>query len=401
MLERVMIIAGESSGELYGALLARELKKRHREISITGMGGEKMAAAGVELISGITASFGLTEVFKTLLETQKTFQKILTAIKTLRPQVLVLIDYPDFNMRIAQAVKGQGAAILYYVSPQVWAWRKNRINTLKRIIHKMALILPFEEKLYHDAGVECEFVGHPIIDEITEVLAGAGFAVPQIGSEELKQTFRKKLGLDPAKATMALMPGSRRHEILKLMPVIIDSMNDARIRDRGFQFVMPVAPNLNPEVRAEMLGMLKLFSAGQLIIVENSIEALLSADASVIASGTSTLQAAVLRVPMVVMYKVSAFSYFVGRLVVKIQHFSLANVILDFMQKDGIRIKELLQADASSENVCAELSRILDDKAYENELQAQFKVVADYFIDKSASGKVALMVEELEARNYV
>lgn len=401
MLERVMIIAGESSGELYGALLARELKKRDSKISITGMGGEKMAAAGVELLSGITASFGLTEALKTLIETKNTFQKILTSIKILRPQVLVLIDYPDFNMRLAAAAKGQGVLILYYVSPQVWAWRSGRIQTLKKIVDRMALILPFEEKLYRDAEVECEFVGHPIMDEITEVLAGAGFAVPQIGSEELKQAFRKKLGLELKRPVMVLMPGSRRHEITKLLPVIIDAVKDVRLKNRGFQFVLPVAPNLNPAVRAEMLGLLSALSDTPPVIVENSIEALLAADAGVIASGTSTLQAALLRVPMVVMYKFSAFSYFVGKLVVKIKHFSLANVVLDFMHKDGVRIKELLQAEACRENVCAEICRIFDDKTYENELQAQFNVVAGYFTDKSASGRVAVMVEEMGGRKNV
>lgn len=390
-----MIIAGESSGELYGALLARELKKRNSEVSITGMGGEKMSAAGVELITGITASFGLTEALKTLSETKKTFHKILSAIKTLRPQVLVLIDYPDFNMRLAEAVKGQGAAVLYYVSPQVWAWRGKRINVLKRVVDKMALILPFEEKLYNDAGVECEFVGHPIMDEISDALSASGFVFSQTGSPEVKKAFRERLKLDPAKPTMVLMPGSRRHEILKLMPVIIDSMKDARMKDRGFQFVIPVAPNLNTTVRAEMLGMLSSVSDAPPQVVENSIEALLAADAAIIASGTSTLQAAVLGVPMVVMYKLSALSYFVGRLVVKVKHISLANVLLDFTQKSGPRITELLQSDACSERVSAEICRMLDDKTYSDGLSAQFKFIAGHFTGRNASARVAAMVEEL------
>ena len=220
-----MIISGESSGELYGAFLAKALKAHNTGIRIIGVGGDRMKSAGVELISSIASSFGITEAIKTFGKIRKTFRKVCNALNAFNPQVLVLIDYPDFNMRVAREAKKAGIKILYYVSPQVWAWRSGRVKTIGRLVDKMAVILPFEEDIYRKAGVSCEFAGHPVMDEIREVLQHSGFGTRDIGSAALKTAMRKDLGLIPDKPVLTLMPGSRPHEVSKLLPVITDVIN--------------------------------------------------------------------------------------------------------------------------------------------------------------------------------
>ena len=172
-MNTVMIIAGESSGELYGSLLARELKQRDPDMHIIGVGGQRMQEAGVELISAISDAFGLVEAVASLQKIKETYKRVVAAMKEQSPQVLVLIDYPDFNLKVAGKAKSLGIPILYYVSPQVWAWRKGRVKKIAKLVNRMAVILPFEEKLYRDAGVPCEFVGHPIMEEIETVLKSA------------------------------------------------------------------------------------------------------------------------------------------------------------------------------------------------------------------------------------
>ena len=399
-----MIISGESSGELYGAFLARALKARNKEIKIIGVGGDRMQSAGVELISRIASSFGATEAIKTFGRIRKTFRKVCDTLKAFKPQVLVLIDYPDFNMRVAQEAKKAGIKILYYVSPQVWAWRSGRVSTIGRLVDKMAVILPFEEDIYRKAGVPCEFVGHPVMDEIREVLENSGFGTKDIGSAALKSAMRKDLGLMPDRPVMALMPGSRPHEVSKLLPVITDVINEMKRLHPDYQFVIPVAPNLDSNALSEII------TQHSALITNNSIKALLAADSAVIASGTSTLQAAMLKVPMVVIYKLSPLTFFLGRLIVKVKYISLANILLDYLPPhppldkggqrggEGLRVRELLQGNASSENIIMELTRTIADQSYKDEMVSQLGKATVLFMDKGASLRVAGMIEELGAK---
>ncbi|MBI3592487.1 MAG: lipid-A-disaccharide synthase, partial [Nitrospirae bacterium] len=357
MLERVMIISGESSGELYGALLARALKSRNPEMRIVGVGGDRMESAGVEFISRISSSFGLTEAIKTYGEIRKTFRKVVSAFKSFSPQVVVLIDYPDFNIRVAREAKRLGIRVLYYVSPQVWAWRMKRVKTIAELVDMMAVILPFEVDIYRQTDVRCEFVGHPVMDEITEVVQDSGFGIADIGSAGLKSRGKNELGLLPDKPVMALMPGSRLHEVEKLLPVMADVATEMKRRYPDYQFVMPLAPNLDEALFPRYIS--EIFH----VVKGRSIKALLSSDIALIASGTSTLQAALLGIPTVVIYKLSPLTYFIGKLIVKVKHISLVNILLDKSVEDdsGLRIRELLQADANKENIMSELVKISDD----------------------------------------
>jgi lipid-A-disaccharide synthase len=389
MPKKVMIISGESSGELYGAYLAKALKTRNPEIDIAGVGGERMQAAGVRLVSKISSSFGVVEAIRTYSEIKKTFGKILDALKSSPPDALVLIDYPDFNMRLAKEAKKLGIKILYYVSPQIWAWRKGRIKTIGRLIDKMAVILPFEEEIYKRHDIPCEFVGHPILDEIREILRDTA-------DNESKLKIKKELGLIPERPAIALMPGSRFHEIKKLLPEMSAVIKEMKEKNADCQFVMPVAPNLSGSALS-LINEFKETHNNELHIANNSIKALISADAAVIASGTSALQAAFLGIPTVVVYKLSPLTYFLGRLIVKVRHISLPNILLDKSVKDdsGLRIKELLQTDANAENIAKELIGIMDIAEYRNEMTEQLRKVRGLFLYKNASLRAAEMAEEL------
>ena len=386
MLERIMIIAGESSGELYGALLAKALRSRNPGLRIAGVGGERMGSAGVELISEIASSFGLIEAIKTFGKIKKTFKKIVAALTSFAPQVVVLIDYPDFNIPVAREAKKQGVKVLYYVSPQVWAWRVKRVATIGKLVDAMAVILPFEADLYRGTGVPCEFVGHPVMDEIAGVTGNS-------------DAIRAELGLHPDRPVMVLMPGSRPHEVQKLLPLMVEAASAMKERFPGYQFVVPVAPNLSNEVLSVMRNELKKFDLQSFVITDQAVKALLSADIALIASGTATLQAALLGVPMVVLYKLSPFTYFVGKLVVKVSHVSLVNILLDKSVQDdsGHRIRELLQGAANKKNIMDELARLSDSHEYRNAMISQMERVRALFLNRNASLRVAEMVEELMA----
>ena len=391
-IERVMIIAGESSGELYGAFLARSIAVLSPGVRIIGVGGDRMADAGVELISRISSSFGLIEVIRTYRELKNTFRKAVDALSSFTPQVLVLIDYPDFNLRLATEAKKKGIKVLYYVSPQVWAWRKGRIYTISQLVDKMAVILPFEEGLYRETGLSCEFVGHPVVDEIREIIGQEGFGPADIGSAELKARMKQKLGLDMSRPVITVMPGSRRHEISRLLPVLVQSISEIQKKYPEYQCVIPVAPNLDK----------RLFEDSALpdtcrLIQQGAIEALVASDAAVIASGTSTLQAALLETPMVVVYKLSPITFFVGRLIIKVRYIGLVNLLLEkSVQNDtGLRIKELLQDYASAANIFSELCNIIDNRIYRAEMLSQLSKIRGLYKGKRASARVAEMVLEL------
>jgi lipid-A-disaccharide synthase len=410
MLKRVMIISGESSGELYGSLLAKTLKKRNSSIEIAGVGGEMMESVGVKLISRISSAFGTVEAIKKYNEIRNTFKSIISVLKSFAPQVLILIDYPDFNIRVAKEAKKLGIKILYYVSPQIWAWRKGRIKVIGRLVDMMAVILPFEEEIYRQAGIPSEFVGHPVVDEIREVITEVTSYKLQVTSSadivsrEFKLKVREELGLIADKPVMTLMPGSRTHEIKKLLPVMHDVIIEMQKRYPDYQFVMPIAPNL-PEKEAKKIRgwegkqsqLLNLSSSQPLVLKGHSIKALLASDSAVIASGTSTLQAALLGIPMTVVYKLSPLTYCIGKLIVKVKHIALVNVILDNSLKNsgGIRVRELLQKDVCKENIMNEIDRIINDMGYRNNMLSQFQKVREFFLDKNASLRVAEMAEEM------
>ncbi len=392
----LLIIAGESSGELYGALLAQEILHRNPECHIKGVGGRRMADAGVNLIAPIASAFGLTEAFRALKELRETFARVKRLLDEHRPDIVVLIDYPDFNFKVAQEAKKRGIPVLYYVSPQVWAWRTKRVYTMKKIADMIALILPFEEEIYRTASIRFEFVGHPALDEIEQYLNKRNMTLSDLSDTAFKEPLKRAFGVDYG-LCIGLLPGSRRHEIKTLLPVIVESARQIREAFRDVTFIMPIAPNIEHATNEFILNSIAPLKDCLIILKGDSIGALAAADLAIIASGTATFQATMLNVPMVVIYKVSALSYFIGRLLIKVNHIALSDLLLEkcYPNEAPVMIKELVQSDVNAQNILSEIDRLINDRAYYNEMLKSFQMVRSLFLNHRASKRVAEIIEEM------
>lgn len=375
MPETVMIVAGETSGELYGALLATALRNKIPDLQLIGIGGRRMQAAGVRLVAGIASAFGLAEAVSALRELRKSFRSAVDALKEEKPSVLVLIDYPDFNLRLAEKAKQLGIKVLYYVSPQVWAWRRNRIYRIARLVDRMAVILPFEVDIYRETGLECEFVGHPVFDEIR-------------GMPTDKNRLKEALGLDPGRPLLSLLPGSRAHEIDRLLPVLTALMDVFSPEFRDFQFCIPFAPNTDLQKYEALLEPLR--KRGVVINQGRSLEVMAASDCAVLASGTATLQAVLLNVPIVVIYKVSLLTQLIGRLLIHARFMTLANILADREV-----VKEFLQGQVTLPNIMEELRKILADGRHRAELLDAYAKIQGIFSSRHASDRVAEMAIEM------
>ena len=394
-MNTVMIIAGESSGELYGSLLATELKRQWPDLHIVGIGGSKMSEAGVELIARTSDAFGLMEAVSSLRRVRAAFSSAVSALRTYKPGVLVLIDYPDFNFRVGKLAKSLGIKILYYVSPQVWAWRKGRVKKIAGFVDRMAVILPFEEEIYRAAGVPCEFVGHPILEEIGDVFEKA--ENKRLTDVELRASFKAALGLDPNKPVLSLLPGSRPSELTRHIPLMVDVVRalktDPELHPRkDYQFCMPLAPNTDETKYGRFLEALR--QEGVVINKGESVRTVALSDMAVVASGTATLQTALLEVPMVVIYKLSALSYHLGKRILDVKHISLVNIL------SGTEVvKELIQDRANPREIIEELKRIAFDTPYRDSMILHYKKMKGPFSGKSTSKRVAEMVLEIAGRD--
>ena len=370
-----MIVAGETSGELYGALLAMSLKKRMPDIRIIGIGGERMQQAGVEIISRISSAFGLAEAVSSLKTIRKTFAHAVNALQTYKPDVLVLIDYPDFNLKLAAEARKNHIKVLYYVSPQVWAWRKKRVTKIARLVDRMAVVLPFEEELYKKVGLPCEFVGHPVYDEIKNLPTE-------------KNALKAELGLEKGRPLLSLLPGSRPHELERLLPLMLDVVREFKKEHANYQFCMPFAPNTDMKKYSPILRLFK--EEGVIVTKGESLRTLAASEIAVIASGTATLQAALLGVPLVVVYKLFPLTYWIGRMIVKVKHVSLVNIL----SGRGV-VKELLQSEATTLNIVHELGKILSGGSYTKRMMDAYARIREIYSSQNASERVADMAEEM------
>ena len=371
-----MIVAGETSGELYGGLLASALRKRRPDIRIIGVGGERMQQAGVELISGIASAFGLAEAVSSVRTIKQTFSKAVNALQTVNPDLLVLIDYPDFNLKLAAEARKNNIKVLYYVSPQVWAWRKKRVPKIARLVDRMAVVLPFEEEIYKPSGLACEFVGHPVYDEIKNLPVN-------------KDLLKSALGLENGRPLLSLLPGSRPHELQRLLPLMLEVVREFKKEHETYQFCMPFAPNTDIEKYRTMVQLLE--GEGVTINKGESLKTLAASDLAVVASGTATLQAALLNVPLVVVYKVFPLTYFLGRMIVRgVKHISLVNIL-----SDREVVKELFQKDATVGQILQELKKILSDEYHKKNMLDAYDRIRDIYSSRNASARVADMVEEM------
>ena len=344
MPSSIFISAGEASGEHYGALVISALKKQlaasGQSASFFGMGGERMAAAGLDCIvrSEEMAVMGLTEVVRHLPRIYGEFRKLKKAIRARRPSVAILIDFPEIHFRLAKELHRLGIPVLYFVSPQLWAWKKHRIKLVRKYIDRMLVIFPFEEPFYREQGVQAEFVGHPLAELPPPAVSRAQFAAEN--------------GLDPAKTWIGLLPGSRPREIRDHLPEILRA---ARMMAGNFEFILPLAPTLNEPQRDEVRRLVEAHGSGLSVrLVNDARAALHHARASIVASGTATVEAALAGNPFVVVYRVSALTYAIAKRVVKVPHVAMANLIA------GKRVvPELIQSEFTAENIVSAIEPLI------------------------------------------
>jgi lipid-A-disaccharide synthase len=340
----IIIVAGERSGDVYGAGLAQALQARLPGAEIFGAGGDAMRQAGVDTTvdSHEIAIAGITEVVAGIPRVYRAFHKLLDEVDRRHPQLAVLIDFPDFNLRLARQLKKRRIPVVYFVSPQVWAWRKGRVKTLKKRIAKMIVIFDFEEEIYKQAGVPVEYVGHPLVDKVR----------PQLTREE----FFAKAGLDLSVQTIALLPGSRHKEVVGNLPVILDAA--ARLSA------------IDPDWLANTL---KEYPSGRGTVrtaVHATYDALQYSEIAVVTSGTATLEAALCERPMISVYRVSALTWLVGKLLVKVPHFCIVNILA----KREL-VPELMQQDFTAANVAARVEYLLDHPEAREEMIRGFQAL--------------------------
>jgi lipid-A-disaccharide synthase len=363
-----MMSCGEPSGDLYAGALAVEIRRRAPDATIFGLGGQRMMAGGGELLAdyrGLSVT-GLLEAVRVIPRSFAVLRRLIDAARSERPQALVVIDFPDFNFRLAAAVKRLGIPVIYYISPQIWAWRRSRMKVMKRVADRVLVIFPFEEQIYKDAGVPVEFVGHPIID-----LARA---------QEPKDTFRRENGLDPLRPTVALLPGSRPNEVERLLPVMRDAARVIAQRLPGVQFVVARAPSLDDD----LFKRLQWHGIRPIEVLARTDDVLAVSDVAVTASGTATVQAAIHGVPMVVVYRLSPLTYRLGRRFVHVDTFAMVNLIA------GRRVvPELIQDDCTADNITREVLSFLTDTARANETRAALAEVRGKLGSPGASGRAA------------
>jgi len=362
-----MISAGEASGELYGAMLSREIKKLWPDVKIFGMGGARMEEEGVSLIAPISHVIGIFEAARHLVEIKKIFNKARDALLNERPDVLVLIDYPDFNITLAQKAKSAGIPVLYYVSPQVWAWRRGRIKRIASLVNKIAVLFPFEADHYKDTGLPCEFVGHPVVETIN--------------IRQTKEELKESLGLDPHRGVIALLPGSRPGEISRHEHIIAELAGRINAEFPDMQILIPLVQGTS--FAAPLPDHAK-------IIYGKSTEVIACSEAAAVASGTATFQTALLGIPMVVFYKVSFLTFHLVNFLIKVKYVSLVNIL-----SDKEVVKELLQSNATSDKIFPELKKIIKDLPYRNEMISSLDKIKKMMQDKKPSARVASIVGEI------
>ena len=337
----VLIVAGEASGDLHGARLVRAIRSLDPGITVSGIGGRMMEEAGVEIMvpSSEMAVVGLTEVFSRLYFIFRASQRLKRQLRSSRPDLLILIDYPDFNINLAGTAKECGVPVLYYISPQIWAWRRGRIKKIAERVDRMAVILPFEKDFYLNSGVQVDYVGHPLLDSIPAGLDRDGIA--------------SEMGVKAGRPILGLLPGSRHEEIKNLLPLMVKASEIISSRYPDLKCVLPVAPTIPAElVRSYTEG-----ASVDIHIAHGDIYRSLSVcDLALVASGTATLETALMGVPMVVAYKVSPITFFIAKAVVRVPHIGLVNLIAGREV-----VPELIQDQVTPQGLAEKALSILED----------------------------------------
>lgn len=373
--KRIVIIAGEESGDLHAAALIKQLKLNHPTLEISGIGGKHMKAAGASLVAdlaqyGVT---GLTEVVKHFRVVAKAFASIKAHLKQQKPDLLLLVDYPGFNLRLAKYAKQSlNLKIIYYISPQIWAWKANRIHLIKQCVDKMAVILPFEKAIYEKAQVPVRFVGHPLLEKIP--------------SSVNMEALRKELNIPLERRVIALLPGSRRHEVDNLMPVLRDTARLLHQQDPNVHFVIPIAGTLQPQHIPSFFSKDKLPVT---FVEERSIDCMAASDFVIVASGTASLECALLEKPMCIIYKSSSLTYFAVMKVIQVKYLGLCNLL-----SNKLIVPEFLQYDCNAKALVQYLSDFNQDFKKQQTMLEQLSALKESLSNKESDCTLLSLIEE-------
>jgi lipid-A-disaccharide synthase len=363
---RYYVIAGEASGDLHASNLIREIKRRDPDAVIRAWGGDLMEQAGAEIVKHYRdlAFMGFVEVVANLRTILRNIRFCKDDISQFRPDAVILVDYPGFNLRIAEFAKAAGIKVFYYISPQVWAWKKSRVKKIKRDVDRMYVILPFEKEFYQRYEYDVEFVGHPLLDAIEQRNKERNMSGPQQGTH-----------LSNDRKLIAILPGSRKQEISVMLPVMLKMVKEFS----DHRFVVAAAPSVDAGFYKEMIGDLPVD-----VWSGRTYEILESAHAAMVTSGTATLETALFRVPEVVCYKGNAVSYQIAKRLVDVGFISLVNLV---MEQEVV--KELIQSEFNIRNLKTEMDRILNDDKYRKNMLINYQTLAEKLGGDGASSRVA------------
>lgn len=374
----LVMVAGEESGDRHAADLAQQLLTSHPDWQISGIGGSHMEKAGVRVINHLAAHgvTGLLEVVRHFRTIKQAFRQIQSHLLASQPDLLILIDYPGFNLRLARWAKANlQTKILYFISPQIWAWKAGRIETIKACVDHMAVILPFEREIYQKADVPVSFVGHPLVKAITPS------APPPV--------LRSEFGFSPEQQIIALLPGSRVHEVRFLLPIMLASLRQLRVSMPNLHALIPVANSLDPGIIRAYLGDL----APQVKLVsQRAIDVIAASDAVIVASGTASLEAALVRKPMCVLYRASYLTYVVAMRLIRVKYLALANLLAGQMI-----VPELLQYDCTVEELTALMHRLLTQPALQKRMTRHLDELYQNLSDASADCQLDQLIERMVA----
>jgi lipid-A-disaccharide synthase len=376
-MKKIMIMSGEASGDMHGANLARAIWKKDPAMAIYGVGSKQMREAGLRMLADAAkiSVVGITEVLTHLGALYGVYTLLKRFLKNERPDLLVLIDFPDFNIMLGKAARKLGIPVLYYISPQVWVWRKGRIKTIASLVKAMIVVFPFEVPLYEQVGVDVRFVGHPLTDIVRSDLT----------REQAKTAF----GLDLDRRTIALLPGSRRSELTHLLPDMLAAARILLSRFPDLQFVLPVAPTLEHGFVREFIEQ----SGIPVRLIEGRVyDVLKASEAAIVTSGTATLETGLMAVPMVIVYRISAITYFIlSRLVHDgLKYIGLVNIVAN----EGL-VPELVQERSSPQHMADAIERMLVEPDYYDRIRKGLEEVRKRLGYAGASERAAAVVREM------
>jgi len=369
MTNKILIIAGEPSGDRLAAELVSEIIKRKPDLQFSGIGGTELETQGTRLLYRLEqlAFLGLTEIIKHIPFIRSVFNNLIRWIEREKPAAVILVDYPGFNLRFAKKVKKFGIPVIYYISPQLWAWGQNRVTKMKKYVDLLLVIFKFEEEFYRQFRVKAHFVGHPLVDRTSLALTA--------------EEFQEKYALDSNKKVIALLPGSRMNEVKNLLPEMVKVTKDSQFS--GIEWLVGKSESLPMEIYSDILQ-----ENPQIKIVEGDIYPLMKYSfAAIVASGTATLETGYFATPMIVLYRVSPLTYHIGKFLVKIKNIAMANIVL----QQNI-VPELIQSNVRKELIASHLKKYLTDETYYREVKTSLQKIPRILGPPGAADRAAGMI---------